>query len=231
MKITSLLLLTSYFLLPTSLFAQSVDILFQGETYVHPFYQGRALWSQQSQITLTAIPQGLGASSNLNYKWSKNGTVLGSVSGVGKNSLTFMDTLFSKPTNIRVEIVSETDGTLAESSVTLTPTSPVLYIYENNPLYGFMFHREVGGGYALEGKEVTFTAFPFFANARERQAANLSYKWSTNSGAGEAGDSVTYRAPEEGAGTALVKLNLTNEGAVLPALTKNFLIKFGETNE
>jgi len=227
----SLFIFTSFSLLPTSVNAQSVDLLWQGETYAHPFYQGRALWSNQSQLTLLAVPQGLGASSNLNYKWSKNGTVLGNVSGIGRNSLTFVDTLFSKPVLVKIQIISMEGDVLAENSLSVVPTSPQLHIYENNPLYGFMFHREVGEGYALEDKEVTFAAFPFFTPGSSRQASNLNYTWSANNGVGEVGSSITYRAPEEGTGTALIRLNLSNEGAIMPALTRNFLIKFGNENE
>ena len=56
-----------YSLLFTVVNAQSVDLLWQGETYVPPFYKGKSLWSDQSRITLFAIPQGLGNPANLNY--------------------------------------------------------------------------------------------------------------------------------------------------------------------
>lgn len=230
MKITALLLLASSFLLPTSALAQSVDILWQGETYAHPFYLGRSLWSQQSQVTITAIPQGLGNPAGLSYKWSRNGTVLGSLSGIGNNSFRFADTIFSKPALVKVQIISTDGDVLAENSVTITPTSSQLSVYENNPLYGFMFHREVGDGYTLEDKEVTFAAFPLFAPGANRSAANLNYTWSANNSTAEVGSSVTYRAPEGRVGTALIRLNLSNEGAIMPALTRNFLIKFGNEN-
>ncbi len=208
--------------------AQSVDLLYQGETYVSPFYQGRSLWSKQSQVTLMAIPQGLGNPNTLNYKWSRNGTVLGSASGVGKNNLRFSDSIFSKPVKVRVQIISPEGETLTENSVTLTPVSPALYVYENNPLNGFIFHREIGEEYTLENKEVTFTAFPFFSSSLSRTESNLNYKWSANNNTTETTNSVTYRAPEEGQGRALVNLNFTNNEAIMEVLSRSFIIKFGE---
>ncbi|MEK7135527.1 MAG: hypothetical protein AAB780_02380, partial [Patescibacteria group bacterium] len=167
---------------------------------------------------------------NLDYVWSKNGTVLGNLSGVGRNSISLLDSIFSKPVVIKVEIVRGEEELLADTSIILTPTSPTLAVYENNPLYGFMFHREVGEGYTLEGKEVTFTAFPFFAPSTKRQAPNLSYKWSANNNAAEAGGSVTYRAPEEGGGRASIRLDFNNDKVIMLNLIKNFLIKFGNEN-
>src|SRR3990167_742525 len=98
---------TIYFLLTTVVLAQSVDILWQGDTYTPPFYKGKSLWSNQSRITFVAIPQGLGNPASLNYKWTKNGTVLGNINGIGKNTLSFTDSILSRPQTIRVDILSE----------------------------------------------------------------------------------------------------------------------------
>src|SRR3989344_1441328 len=94
------------FFLPTLVSAQSVDLLWQGETYTPPFFEGRSLWSNQSRVTIVAVPQGLGNASALNYRWTKNDTVLGSLSGVGKSLLSLKDTILSKPQTIKVEVVS-----------------------------------------------------------------------------------------------------------------------------
>src|SRR3989344_1490686 len=132
------LILTSCFLLPTSINAQSIDILWQGETYTPPFYKGKTLLSTQSGITLVAIPHGLGSSANLNYKWTRNGTVLGNISGRGKNTLTFVDSVLSRSQTFKVDILSSEDKVLASAFHTFIPTSPNLAVSENNPLYGFM---------------------------------------------------------------------------------------------
>ncbi|MSR87806.1 MAG: hypothetical protein EXS69_01400 [Candidatus Zambryskibacteria bacterium] len=227
----SFFLLTSYFLPPTSVNAQSVDILWQGETYTPPFYQGRALWSRQSRATLVAIPQGLGNPANLDYIWMKNGTILGNISGIGKNSLTFMDTIFSKRVTIKVEIVRGDDELLAEASIILTPFPQVLTIYENNPLYGFLFHQEVSDAYPLREAEVTFSVFPLFFNTQNHSDAILTYEWRTNTDEAETGSSVTYRIPEKASGTSLISVALTNINQIMQSANKSFLVQFGNENE
>lgn len=211
--------------------AQGVDILWQANTYTPPFYEGRALWSTQSGITLVAIPQGLDNPSNLNYKWSRNSTVLGSSSGVGKNSLAFLDSILSKPQTITVEIVRETgDGetVLAKGETTVTPTKPFLLVYENNPLYGFMFHQAISDEYKLPEGEVTFTAFPYFFGAASRLSPDFTYEWRTNTGGLETRGSVTYRAPEDASGSSQVSLRVLNKKSITQDLRKGFLVKFGE---
>jgi hypothetical protein len=219
-------ILATYYLLPTPIHAQSVDILWQGETYTSPFYEGKSLWSNQSKITLVAIPQGLGNSASLNYKWSKNGTVLGNVNGVGRNTISFYDTILSRPQNIRVDIISNANEILANASVTVVPTSPVIIIYENNPLYGFMFHREVSGTYTLKGQEVTFTAFPLFFSTLNRTDNSLKYEWRTNVGEVETKNSVTYRIPSDATGSSQIQAQVSNQKEIAQSSLKNFLIKF-----
>ncbi len=220
------LLSTIYFLLSTPVLAQSVDILWQGETYAPPFYEGRALWSKQSNIKFVAIPQGLGSAASLNYRWTRNGTVLGNSSGIGKNSIKFKDSLFSKPYTMRVEIVNSSDKVLAESSVSVTAIEPVLLVYEKNPLYGYMFHRQVDKAYKLNKGEVTLSAFPLYAGSTERETPTFSYKWRAGEGV-SSGSSVTYRAPEGAEGYAQVNLSFSDEGRVMREISRDFLIQFG----
>lgn len=232
MKKYCFLLVTLLLILPVFYsHAQEVDLLWQGETYTSPFYKGRTLWSSQSRITFLAIPHGtgIGNPANLIYKWTKNGTVLGNINGVGRNTLSFDDSIISRPQTIKIDILSGQDTVLASASVTVTPISPILAIYENNPLFGFMFHRETSGAHELEDKEITFTAFPIFFSASNRTDNKVNYEWRTNiGGEAETKNSVTYRTPDNVAGTSQIEVSASSEDKILQSANKNFLIKFGK---
>ena len=216
------------FLASTTTHAQSVDLLWQGETYAPPFYKGKSLWSNQSRITFFAMTNGLGNPANLGYKWTKNGTVLGNINGIGKNTLAFTDSILSRPQTIKVEILSEQKTVLASASVFVIPTPPVLAVYENNPLYGFMFHKEMAGEYKLQEKEVTFTAFPLFFSALNRIDNSVEYEWRTNVGDAENKNSVTYRAPDDATGASQIQVSASNKEKILQSSNKSFLIEFGK---
>lgn len=223
MKNFGFLLIIFFALFPGTALSQSVDLLWHGDGYVPPFYKGRTLWSSQSTITLVAIPHGLGSSANLDFRWSRNGTVLGSLSGAGKNTLNLTDTVLSKTQNITIEIVSDDNETLAVNSASITPAAQSALVYENNPLYGYLFHREVSRTYPLKDEEVTFTAFPLLFNTE-----SLDYQWRTNAGRAETSRSVTYRVPEGGSGRASISLNISNVEKILQSASRNFLVEFGE---
>lgn len=217
-------------LTPTTTHAQSVDLIWQGETYTTPFYKGLALWTTESRVTLVAIPQGLGGASNLYYKWTKNGTVLGNINGVGRNHISFVDPIISRPQEIKVEIISSDKETvLAGASTLIAPDTSSLAIYENDPLYGFMFHKETNGTYPLKNKEITFTMFPFFSSIDDRENNNLNYKWQTSDtgGGAETGNSITYLGPEGVTGSAEIKASFSNTKNITQSAGKKFLVRFG----
>lgn len=205
--------------------AQSVDILWQGEVYTPPFYQGKTFWAKQSRVTLVAVPQGLGNPANLNYKWIKNGTVLGNINGVGKNTISFTDSILSKGKTIEVEIISG-QKSLASASVFIKPIAPVLTVYENNPLYGFMFHKEVGDVYNIQGQEITLAMFPLFVSALGHADSVLNYEWETNGKNTGSSNSATYRIPENTSGSSKIGVSFSNTKEITQRAGKDFLVQF-----
>jgi hypothetical protein len=100
-------------------------------------------------------------------------------------------------------------------------------VYENNPLYGYRFDREIGSGTTLENAEVTFSAFPLFFGAITRDSRGLGYQWGTNSGDTQDGNNVTYRIPEGSSGTSQVTVHAYNKYLILEDIRRKFLLEFG----
>jgi hypothetical protein len=218
----------------TTISPSEIDFLWQGETYIPPFFEGRALWSNQTTLILMAIPH-VGATgggelnpSNLNYKWKLNGKVLGSQSGKGVNSLSITDSVLSIPQTVKLEVYSDQGILLASSSITLQPSKPSLLVYEKNPLYGISFHKEVGTNYLMREKEVSFITFPYFFSIERGLESFLQYLWRTNTGITDTSNTVTYRAPEEGGGSSQVTVKTSNPAKLLQVGQKNFVVQFGD---
>ncbi len=226
MKKVLLFLISSSFLLPNLVSAQSVDLLWHGVGYTPPFYLGGSLWAQEGSAVLFAVPQGLGNPTQLDYKWIQDGTVLGSLSGVGRNTLTVTDPLFSKSKRIELQIIGSDEEILARQFLAITPVPPEVLIYEESPLLGFIFNREVSVGYQFSGQEVTFAAFPlFFSTSRADNGA--TYSWRSLAGEDSTENSVTYRIADDTLGSANISINITNPGTVRQLVEKNFLVQFG----
>ncbi len=207
-----------------------VDMLWQGDTYIPPFYKGRALWTDESNATILAIPH-VSASTNLIYKWSVNGTIYGDKSGVGRNTFTITKAPLSLPEKIKVSIMTDSNTVVAEGLVTLYPGAPQLSVYEDNPLYGVLFNNAVNANITLRDKEVSFTAFPLFMNISGRNNQNLNYKWTVSGTANvQKGSRVTYRVPDGGAGGSKIDVNITNTATTFQGADKDFLVQFDNAN-
>jgi hypothetical protein len=226
-------ILALFFLLPTFAHAQSVDLIWKGETYTPPLYKGLPLWSNQTRISVFAIPNTPGLNPpTLIYRWKKNDTVIESSSGINKRVFSIADSVLSQPINITLDVFVE-DGLdpVASASLVLTPTKVRLSVVEDNPLYGLMLNKAIKESYTLTEDEVTLVALPLFSNAIRRNAPALSYSWLTSSGDKRTENSVTYRIPEGGAGLARITLRMNNPQIIAQPDTKNFLIQFDKQNE
>ncbi len=222
--------LAALLLIPTATFAQSVDILYTGDVYTPPFYRGGAPWSQESTIKLFALPQGLGNPEALIYKWRQGSTVLGEYSGVGQNTITYTDSIFSKPQIFSIEVLALDDTVLARNYISVTPSTPGLLVYEKHPLYGFLFNAEASPSYWITGAETTFAAFPLFFSTESRTNPLISYSWRSGGREDGAQSTVTYRLPENGTGQAAISVKATNPASIRQAATESFLVQFDNEN-
>ena len=213
--------------------AGEVDVLWQGEVYTPPLYRGLPLWTSEARITFVAMPNLPGVNpANLIYRWSKDGTVLGSLSGVGKRSLVLVDGVLSLPLEVKVDIrTSESEPYIGSAVLNLRAGVSRVLVVENNPLYGLMLNKAIGNEFSLKQDEVTFAALPLFATVSDRKAPVMSYTWNTNTGDKRMGNSVTYRAPEDSQGSSLVTLDVVNTRILSQPPRKSFVIQFDNQEE
>jgi hypothetical protein len=168
---------------------------------------------------------------SLYYRWTKDGIVLGSMSGVGKSSMVFVDNVLSLPLEIKVDLRDGEDGkVLGTQTIVLTPGTPRIMVVEKNPLYGYMFNRAVGSEFLLKSEEVSFAAYPLFGQVTYKDAPALTYKWTTNTGDVRSGSEVTYRVPEGASGSSSVNLKVTHSRVLVQPRDKSFVVRFDNQN-
>ena len=155
-----------------------VDIIWEAETYVPPFYRGRRLPHAGSNIVLTAIPFLTSDISDesaraYSYQWRLDAKPLASQSGIGRSTISVSPPFFNNTFTVTV-LVSTANGSLAaEKTVSITPVQPLVLAYELNPLLGLLTHRAVQQTVSLVDEEVTLLAMPLFVADPEA----LTYVW------------------------------------------------------
>ncbi len=147
--------------------AAGVTILWESRTYVPQLYQGKRIHSTGASVIFQAIPNfkdsaGRNISAkDLIYTWKKNGQIITTSSGYGKDFLGFKDEEFSPVGQIEVVVSSRDKSISATDSVSITRTAPRFGFYKYSLLFGTNFGEE---SKVINGSgEIGVRTVPFFS--------------------------------------------------------------------
>lgn len=193
-----------------------VDLIYEAQTYAHPFFKGKKLFTSESVVNVIAIPNFIGSNgkkipaTSLVYNWEINGTVQQSISGYGKYIFTTKGQMIERPANITVNVSAINSSLVATQSITLRSTTPDIVVYENNPILGVVYDKAIEGSFLLQRPQVDFEAIPYFFSAQNKDDMNLTYKWSIN------GVRIASKKPNEN--YLLLQNNQNEEGKAIISL-------------
>jgi hypothetical protein len=195
-----------------------VDLLYESDSYVPPFYRGRALPSEGTSVRLLALPRFQNSAnsfipaSSLTYTWKRNGSVVNTVSGKGMNAVLLPSPVLFGTDSIEVDVTTS-DGTMSGSaSMNIPSVKPLLLLYEDHPLFGVTYHKSLGPTTFVSESEMSFVAVPYFANATSPNDKSLSYDWTVNNQHINADDvkknAITISAAGQKTGLAQISLDM-----------------------
>lgn len=215
---------------------QSVDLLFEtDESYVPPFYEGKALPGEGSVIRVIAVPSlyesgGRVAPTSLAYNWYVNGEYLDRASGVGRQSATIGMEYLTHATDVRV-LIRSPRGTTAEKVLTVYPHDvlPILYPYDE--ILGTDFTKplirrmEVAGGIRLSLE-------PFYFSTKSAVESTASYGWYVDGlpVTAEQNTLLSLTPQENSVGTRMLSVVLENSKRLLQKTRSDIEIIFDTRN-
>lgn len=163
-----------------------VDLFYEAQTYAHPFYKGKKMYTSESLINFIAVPNFVNPNgtkipdSNLVYLWRINGVAQNDESGYGKNTFLTKGSLIERSNQISVEVSAVNSTLKASQTLNFKSTSPEVVLYENNPILGIVYEHAIQGSFNLERPQVDFEAIPYYYSADFKDAINLDYGWTIN---------------------------------------------------
>ena len=162
------------------------DLVWEGaDSYVPPFYRGRALPTSEGTIRVLAIPQvnNTGTTANINnfvFRWTRNDGVLSDSSGFNKSSLLFQQSYLNDDENIEVVAQDNSTGATARGSISVPVFSPKILFYIRDPINGVDWFHELGDQYEVGAAEKTVLAAPYFFSPPNPLSGQLKYTWTIN---------------------------------------------------
>ncbi len=211
-----------------------VDILWEADSYTPPFYKGKALKVGPQSVKFVAMARVFDDSgriisnSNLYYKWKLSGRVVGSVSGLGQESVVIGTSLRSS--QVSVEIWSGDQETMyVEGSTLVKDSEPEILVYKNDPLMGVLFNKVLDDS-VINEEEIKVTAFPYYFTTISSSGSNLDWTWRLNNNRVSSGvgiSSLVFRKEGSG-GRALFSVEVENIKNVFQDTKKSFIVNLSE---
>ncbi len=220
-----------------------VDLLWEAtNSYVPPFYKGKALPASQGSVKLVAVPNLFSGSKKLSpdelvYRWKRNDRYreLNDQSGYGKKSVLINGDLIKSGESIEVEASSLNNGSTGQGSASFSYESPLIVFYEDRPAEGVRYNRAISGEFNLPNKESTILAVPYFFSAKARESNTISYSWRVGDKSVNGTDGnrsfITLREEGGSSGSENVSLSINHVSRVLQEAVAGFGVSFGGGNE
>ncbi len=203
----------------------AVLVLEPGST-IPPAYKGAALLPAGADTRIVAIPNFKNSSgvpippNQLVYSWRAGERQLEDFSGIGKSVLKITGPLRYRSETISAYVTTQDKRFGAYAEVAMEPATPVVRMYQVDPLIGILYSPTMPKQITMQGAEETFAAFPYFF------ATWPTLSWSVG-GTGSGGDpTLTVRAGGAGSGTTSVRVEASDTGTLSVARTET-QVSFG----
>jgi len=215
----------------------AIDLVIEPLSYTMPFYKGKPYFAPQGTVKIVAIPDvfvdGVRVSSkDLNFNWSKDDIVLGSSSGKGKDVLILYGQIPIRDVNIDVKIMDDSDNILAENSKLLTTDNPETLFFEDSPLYGVLYNKNLYNSYNLGTREnLNIVVKPFSFDFINDVTDASEYSWYVNGNTvapSIKANEISLKQSSNVSGSASISLDLKNADRILQYNTNSLNIIFGQ---
>lgn len=206
-----------------------VALLVEPVSTTHPFYEGGALVGDQGSVRIIAMPDlrtSSGAQippSSLEYTWKSGDQVLESASGIGKSVLTATAPVQYRSTTVSVTVSTPDQSIVGQAAVLISPSDPLIRIYENDPLLGPRYETALPDSITLSDSEDTYRAVPYFFTTTP------DLTWSLNGSASQTGKDITVRPAGGGKGSALLGVSAST-GSLGQSANANLSVTFGQSS-
>ncbi|MBP6883797.1 MAG: hypothetical protein KBC06_01000 [Candidatus Pacebacteria bacterium] len=221
----------------TVVIAPSVMVLLWEATdsYVPPFYRGKALLPSESEVKIVALPEiktsgGLVNSKNMTYAWKKDYTNVADAGGYAKNSYTFGTDYLDDTNNVSVVASTVDQKYSTEANINVTSITPRISIYKKDQNLGTIWENALTDPYIITGSE-TLLAAPYFMSPKEIRRPDLTFSWFINDlavsiSSGFQKNILPIKVPEGSSGTSKLKIQVENTDKLLQSVSREIRVQF-----
>ncbi|MCX6747434.1 MAG: hypothetical protein NTW98_00585 [Candidatus Nomurabacteria bacterium] len=218
-----------------NLSATEIDMLWEAtDSYVPPFYKGKALVSREGYFKVVAIPNissagGIINPVNLSYIWEKDDKGQPDMSGWGKNYFLFKNSYIDTNNEILVKVSDVFGNINTGNKINLQTATPKIVFYKQNLLMGIDLAHALNPGHLVDKQGETLVAVPYFFSPKDMSSSDLEFDWMINNKPAQNNgtkNQLGIKGTEGKTGQATVKVNITNTKTLFQSLIKELNVVF-----
>jgi len=204
------------------------------DSYVPPFYKGKAMATADSDIKIVALPEirnggALVSPKNMTYSWKFNYDNDQGASGYGKNSYTYNNDYLENTNNVSVVATTIDQKYSATGNLDVGSANPKIVFYKRDLALGTQWQNALGGNHTITGNEI-LVAEPYFLSPKILWHPSLIWSWAINDSLVETPSifkNIMPVAPQAGkSGTAKIRLDIENKDKIYETISKAINITF-----
>lgn len=211
-----------------TVYTTDADIVWEAyDSYVPPFYKGKALPADEANIKAVAIPSvnGFGAtvkSKDFVYGWKRNYDAVAGASGAGKASFFFSLDYLNNKEKIGVDIGARSGTYSGVADADIVIVKPSINFYQKTTDGIIHFEKAINGGETLYGGSLLYAA-PFGMSPKNPTDQALTYEWTVG------GDTIEPTTRKNTISVDLLRggvldLLITNTDSLFQEVTKRLTI-------
>ncbi len=204
------------------------------DSYVPPFYKGKALPMPASEVKVVAIPEirtssGLTDIKNMTYSWQKDYTNSVDGSGYGKNFFLYINDYLEDSNMISVIASTLDQSYSSKATLEIGTAQPKIAFYRRDSALGTLWDKALPNTYKIQGPEI-FQAVPYFIAPKEIRNPMLVWNWFINDNrvaiTSIEKNLMPLQASEGTSGTSKLRLEITNQEKIFANVSKEMNIEF-----
>jgi len=218
----------------------TLEILWESDTYVPPFYKGKALPSSQSSVRVIALPRFVNQNklintNNIVYTWKKGYFKDQNSSGFGKNVFVYKTGYTFNNDEITISATTEDKSVSITKKVPIHVYEPKIVLFENKPIEGIRYENALMDTFNYIENEVTVHAVPFFFSLSGLNDNSASFVWKLDGKNLETNpenkSEFTLKKPEKGSGQYQLRLDINNLGYDLQTGSKKLTLVYDNQSQ
>ncbi|MBI2631113.1 hypothetical protein HYW73_02780 [Candidatus Nomurabacteria bacterium] len=204
------------------------------DSYVPPFYKGKAMPTADSEVKVVAMPEIRSGTvtvspKNMVYVWKKDYTNDQTASGYGKNFYTYVNDYLEDSNSVSV-VASTTDQKYSsQASMNIGTYEPKILFYKNDATMGTLWEQALSNGHRVIDAEI-LEAAPYFISPKDLRIPSLTWSWSINdtyvAAEGIRKNLLPLRVQNGVSGASRIKLEINNKYKLFADATGMLTVEF-----